>query len=126
MMAKSHSRCENIFEHISKMKYCRLQEKNATATAPDQPGFPSSSLKVISTGLPASTGTMNQRPGESVDDGRYKNTVPRECFFCNRLVVSCLLTRLLLYHWNLQENFNEFSFLRALYAAVVYLIFQML
>jgi len=47
------------------------QEKNAAASAsPDQPGFPSSSLKVISTGLPASTGTMNQRPGESVDDGR--------------------------------------------------------
>ena len=48
------------------------QEKNAAASAsPDQPGFPSSSLKVQTTGLPASTGTMNQRPGESVDDGRY-------------------------------------------------------
>jgi len=47
------------------------QEKNAaTSASPDQPGFPSSSLKVISTGLPASTGTMNQRPGESMDDGR--------------------------------------------------------
>ena len=55
------------------------QEKNAAASAsPDQPGFPSSSLKVISTGLPASTGTMNQRPGESVDDGRYV------AFICNK------------------------------------------
>jgi len=46
------------------------QEKNNTATPSDQSGFPSSSLKVISTGLPASTGTMNQRPGESIEDGR--------------------------------------------------------
>ena len=46
------------------------QEKNATPSTVDQPGFPSSSLKVISTGLPASTGTMNQRPVESVNDGR--------------------------------------------------------